>query len=151
MKKLFFLSMVLLALSFVSKHINPVHAQRVTTLTPTAADDTLTNTDTATVYISAGLGSNSSAVIESEAVSIRAKITRLSGTLAGVISLEGNTSTGDWKTIASDTLSNAASATYDYGLKNSVGELQYVQYRLVFKTSGTVSAIPKGYYVRRSK
>jgi hypothetical protein len=140
----------LLTNSLLSKQTTPVHAQLVTTLTPTAVNDTLTNADTAWVYISAGLGSNTSAAVEASGVMVRAKMTRLSGTLAGSVTLEGNTGSGDWKQIATDNFTNAASNVFDYSLRNSVGYLQYVQYRLVFITSGTVSAIPKGYYLRRS-
>lgn len=150
MKKLFFLVAALLTLSFVSQKINPVHAQIVTTLTPTAANDTLTNADTAWVYVSRGDGSNSSAVIESQAVSVEALLTRASGTAAGSIALEGSIDGTNWKQIATDTFTNAVTNHFVYSLKNSVGELQYKQYRLVFITSGTVSAIPKGYYLRRS-
>jgi hypothetical protein len=127
------------------------NAQILKTLTPEAANDTLTNTDTAWVYISAGLGSSSSSLIESNAISVEALVTKISGTVAGTVALEGNIDGTNWKAIGSaDALTNTATQLFVYNLRNSTGHLQYRQYRLVFITSGTNSVIPKAYYLRRS-
>jgi hypothetical protein len=150
MKKFLLLCSITLMIAASVAIPNTSNAQLVTTLAPTAADDTLTNADTAYIYISTGVGSNSSAITEASAVSVRAHLKKLSGTAAGSIALQGNTSTGDWTQISAGTFTNTTSQVFDYSLRNSVGQLQYVQYRLVFITSGTVSAVPKAYLLRRN-
>lgn len=150
MKKLLLLCSIFLMIAATIAIPNTSHAQLVTTLAPTAADDTLSDTDTAYVYISSGIGSNSSAITDATAISVRAHIKRVSGTAAGTVSLQGNTGSGDWNEISAGTLTNTASQAFDFSLRNSAGKLQYVQYRLVFTTTGTVSAVPKAYLLRRN-
>ena len=127
------------------------NAQIVKELTPAAADDTLTNADTAYVYISAGLGSNASAIAEANGISVAARLTRLSGTAAGSVALQGSVDGTNWEQIDTDNFTNAVTNHFVYSLRGASGDLLYKQYRLVFITSGTVSAIPKGYYLRRNR
>lgn len=129
---------------------NQAKAQIVTTLVPIAANDTLTDADTAWVYISTAGGSTTTGVADNISRSIQIVLTRLSGTAAGSFTLEGTIDGTNYITIATDTFTNAVTNTKSYSLRNSVGDLQYKIFRGVFITSGTVSAIPKVYYLRRS-
>ncbi len=153
MKKLHLLiaAILLLAISFVAP--TQANAQDVKTIIPTPADDTLTNADTATVYISnatSGVGSVSTAVAESSARSVECLLTKLSGTAAGSVKLQGSVDGTNYITISTDTFTNITSNVFVYSMRSSTGDLIYKQYRVQFITSGTVSAIPKVYYLRRN-
>jgi hypothetical protein len=128
---------------------NGAHAQIVTTLTPTAADDTLTNADTANIYISTALGSTTTAVADNISRSVEVLLTKLSGTAAGSAKLQGTIDGTNWVTIATDTFTNVTSNVFVYAMRSN-GDLLYKQYRVQVITSGTVSAIPKVYFLRRS-
>jgi hypothetical protein len=151
MKKI--LSLLLLATTFLvvlPTVTNKAHAQIVTTLTPTAADDTLTNADTANVYVSTGLGATTTAVADNISRSVECLLTKLSGTAAGSVKLQGTIDGSNWVTISTDTFTNITSNVFVYEMRTTAGNLVYKQYRVQFITSGTVSAIPKVYYLRRS-
>jgi hypothetical protein len=151
MKKI--LSLLLLATLFLivlPSVTEKANAQIVTTLTPTAADDTLTNADTANVYISAGLGSTTTAIADNISRSVECLLTKLSGTAAGSVKLQGTIDGTNWVTISSDTFTNITANVFVYEMRTTPGNLIYKQYRVQFITSGTVSAIPKVYYLRRS-
>jgi heme/copper-type cytochrome/quinol oxidase subunit 2 len=139
---------ILIAASLFAPSVS--HAQRVTTLIPTAVNDTLTNADTAWVYIySGGTRATTASAIEPEGLSIQTVVTKVSGTVAGSFALEGTIDGTNWISIASDTFTNSATNTKSYNLRNSTGHLQFLQYRGVFITSGTTVVIPKLYYMRR--
>ncbi len=129
---------------------NEAKAQIVTTLTPIAANDTLTDADTAYIYISTGLGSNTSAVADNISRSIEILTTKLTGTAAGSVALQGTIDGTNWVTISTDTMTTSTTQVFVYGMRNSVGDLQFKQYRGRVITSGTVTLIPKVYYLRRS-
>lgn len=131
-------------------HTNDARAQLVTTLIPTAADDTLTNADTANVYISSGIGSTTTAIADNIAKSVECLLTKLSGTAAGSVKLQGTVDGTNWVTLSTDTFTNIAANVFVYAMRSSTGDLIYKQYRVQFITSGTVSAIPKVYFLRRS-
>jgi hypothetical protein len=153
MKKFLFISCMLFIASAIVPSLsrtNAAQAQIVTTLTPTAADDTLTNGDTANIYISTGLGSTTTAVADNISRSIEILVTKLSGTAAGSVKLQGTVDGTNWVTISTDTLTNTTSNVFVYNMRASSGDLLYKQYRAQVITSGTVSAIPKVYYLRRS-
>ena len=120
------------------------------TLTPTAANDTLTNADTAWVYISTAGGSVTTGIADNISRAVEMKFTKLSGTAAGSFALEGTIDGTNWVQISTDTFTNITTNLKVYSLRNSVGDLQYKQYRGVFITSGTVTGIPVLYYLRRS-
>lgn len=110
-------------------------AQLVTTITST---DTLSNADA--TYISFG-------TLADGAKSVQAVLTRLSGALAGKVYLEANNDKANWVTIdSSAALTDGATATH---LFTCAGNGLYLQYRLKFVTTGTVSAVPRGVLLRR--
>lgn len=144
MKKLFFLAVTLLALSFVSQHLNPVHAQIVRTLsgksTAGAAKSSLTNADTAYFNLAG----------ENTIVSTQATVTKTSGTVAGDIILQGSDDNSNWDAITTQTLSDQATNYKVFSPHNSVGKLQYAYYRIRVRTSGTCAATIAAVDVRRN-
>lgn len=153
MKKSILFAILAIALSFVIPavvHTNEAKAQIVMTLTPVAADDTLTNADTATVYISTAGGTVSTGVADNISRSVEFRFTKLSGTPAGSFTLYGTIDGTNWVSISTDTLTNSTENVKVYSMRNSVGDLAFKQYKGVFITSGTVSGIPRLYYLRRS-
>jgi len=154
MKKiLFLLSLTAFMFTVVPAvtHSNEANAQLVTVLTPTAVNDTLTNADTAWIYISATVaGSVTTAVADNISRSVEFLFTRLSGTAAGSFTLEGTIDGTNWVSISTDVLTNIVTNIKVYSMRNSVGDLQFKQYRGVIITSGTVTGIPKLHYLRRS-
>lgn len=144
MKKLFFLVATVLALSFVSQHLNPVHAQIVRTISAKnyagVAKTTVTNTDTAFFSLAA----------ESTLVSAQATATKVSGTVAGDIILQGSDDNSNWDAITTYTLVDQTTNYKVFSPHNSVGKLQYAYYRIRVRTSGTCSISIAGVDVRRS-
>lgn len=130
-------------------------AQIVTTLTPIAANDTLTNADTALFYIctnatAAATFSSTNSIADNISRSIGIRLTRLSGTAAGSATFAGSIDATNWTTINTDTFTNGAENSLVYNMRASSGDLLYKYYRVTVITSGTVSAIPRVYYLRRS-
>ena len=150
MKKINLLAAVMLLIAVSLFAPTQSHAQRVTTLTPTAAKDTITNTDTAYIYIWSGAGSSSSGVADGASMSVQSYVKKVSGTAAGYINFQGTIDGTNWKTIATDTLANSTTQTFVQSMRNSAGLLQYLQYRMVFYSTGTWVGVPKLYYLRRS-
>lgn len=144
MKKLFILVLAVLALSFCGKHFNPVHAQVVKTITAVnyagTAKTTVTNTDTAFFNLS----------VQGTSVSYQATATKVSGTVAGDIILQGSDDNSNWDAITSYTLVDQATNYKVFSPHNSAGKLQYAYYRLRVRTSGTCSITISGVEVRRS-
>ena len=134
---------------------NEAKAQLVTTLTPIAANDTLTTADTAWVYVTTNsinskTFSSSGSVADNISRSVTAKITKVSGTVAGTFTFEGSTDGINWETIGSAyTITNTTGDQVKNFAMRSSGDLLFTYYRGVFLMSGGVS-IPKLLYLRRS-
>jgi hypothetical protein len=144
MKKLFFLTVTLLALSFLSQAINPVHAQIVRTLSGKssagAAKSSMTSPDTAYFNLSG----------ENTTVSAQATVTKTSGTVAGDIILQGSDDNTNWDAITTQALSDQTTNYKVFSPHNSVGKLQYAYYRIRVRTSGTCAVTIAAVDVRRS-
>jgi hypothetical protein len=134
-------------------HTNDAKAQIVRTLTPAAAKDTLTNGDTAYIYLAGAVGATGSVttnVLESDGRSVEAYLKKVSGTPAGSVALEGTVDGTNWKQISTDTFTNTTTQIFVYDVRSSAStSMIYKQYRLVFITSGTVVCVPKAYVLRR--
>lgn len=132
-------------------HTNESKAQLVYTLTPTAANDTLTDTDTALIYINTSSGSNSSAIADNISRSITARVIKIDGTVSGTITFQGTVDGTNWQTIDTVvTLTTAADQAYTITMRDAGGSLLFHKYRVMFLTDGTEHVIPKVYYLRRS-
>jgi hypothetical protein len=153
MKKFLLLAFLACTVSIIAPSIvksNDAGAQIVITLTPIAANDTLTDADTADIYISTGLGSTTTAIADNISRSVQILFTKLTGTAAGDVFLQGTIDGTNWVTINTDTLTTSTTQVFVYSMRSSNGDLIYKQYRARVITEGTVTAIPKAYYLRRS-
>ncbi len=106
---------------------------QVTTMTVTAADDTLTNADVG--YASKTITG------KAQAISFNVLLTRLSGTAAGTVILEGSHDGTIYGTVpgtSTFTLTNVASQTATFAVTPST----HNYYRAVITTSGTVTLSP---------
>lgn len=140
----------------VITHQSEAKAQLTTVLTPIADNDTLTNTDTAWVYITTSTTasqtfSSTASIADNISAAVTLRITKVSGTVAGTATLEGSNDATNWETIGSAyTVTNVADQVKTFDLRSSSGRLIYKYYRCVFISSGTNVQIPKVYYLRRS-
>jgi hypothetical protein len=154
MKKYFSFLLLAVGLSIMVPTItdsNKASAQLVTPLYPTAVNDTLTDVDTAWVYINTGLGSNTSGVADNISRSVTAKVVKIDGTLAGTVRFEGSNNGTDWELIGSAyTITNTASQVKTYPMRDASGDLLFKQFRMVFLSTGTQHYIPSVFYLRRS-
>lgn len=159
MKKLFAVIGLFALFAFVAPTVfknNEAKAQLVTTLTPIAANDTLTNADTAWVYITTSTAhsqtfSANNSVADNISVSVTVRAIKVSGTVAGSVTFEGSNDGTNWETIGTAlTLSNVADQVKTFDMRSTSGKLIYKHYRAVFISSGTNVHIPKVYYLRRS-
>lgn len=152
MKKLIIiLLMALTATLVIPSVINEAKAQIVTTLSPTAVNDTLTNTDTAWVYISTSGGSVTTGIADNISRSVTLRVIEVSGTTAGTITFQGTVDGTNWQTIDTViTLTNVADQAWTVDMRSASGSLIFKQYRAVFIMSGTQVVVPKVYYLRRS-
>lgn len=153
MKKFFLLAILACTVSVLAPTLfesNDAKAQIVTTLTPIAANDTLTNADTAWIYISTAGGSVTTGVADNISRSVQFLFTKLSGTAAGSFTLEGTIDGTNWVAISTDTLTDVTSNVKVYSVRDSGGQLLFKQLRGVIITSGTVTGIPKIHLLRRS-
>ncbi len=133
MKKFAFISLVLACLCFA--YAPQASAQLVTT---TVSTDTLLNADEG--YVSFG-------TVADGVKSIQAVANRLSGTAAGKAYLQVTNDKTNWVTIdSSAAFSNAAVNTHIF-TATTMGN--YLQYRVKFTTSGTVTMQMKAVLVRR--
>lgn len=137
MKKLFALTLsVFMLCAFTVLPTKQTHSQIVKEYTIAAADDTLTNADTATVTLS----------LDGSYKSVEVRVVKVSGTVAGSAALQGQTlDGGTWVDIDALTLTNTAD---QYKIIAVPSPRTYKAYRLRFITSGTTVVIPKGYSVR---
>lgn len=158
MKKLFLLAAMLFTATVIVPNLftsNEAKAQIVTELVPIAANDTLTNTDTAWVWITTSLthsktfnSTNSIADNISRSVTVRA--VKVSGTVAGSVTFQGSNDGVNWETIGTAlTLTDVANQVKTFEMRSS-GQLLFRYYQAVFISSGTNVHIPKVYYNRRS-
>jgi hypothetical protein len=158
MKKFILLTLLAFAASFVLPSFfetNEAKAQLVTTLIPIAANDTLTDTDSAWVYIAtttanAQTFSTSGSVADNISRAVTVRITKIDGTVAGSASLQGSNDGVNWETIGTAlTLTNVADQVKTFDMRSS-GSLIFKYYRAQFLSSGTNRQIPKVYFLRRS-
>jgi cyclophilin family peptidyl-prolyl cis-trans isomerase len=132
MKKILAFLFALACLCFVNTDAS---AQLITT---TVSTDTLSGTDEA--FISFG-------TVADGIKSIQATANRLSGTAAGKVYLQVTNDRTNWVTIdSSAAFSNAAVNTHIFSV---TGNGQYLQYRLRFTSSGTVTMQAVGTMLRR--
>ena len=130
MKRLYSLLVPLVCLAF------SVSAQRAT-LMPLVAGDTLTNADTLYKVITVTAGYS--------ALSIQPVVTKISGTVAGNVILQGSLNGVNY--VNTDTLA-LTDATVNTKIFTKV-TTPLVFYRLQFITAGTQSYVPRIYYVPR--
>lgn len=159
MKKLLAVIGLLTLFAFVAPTVfksNEAKAQLVTTLTPIAADDTLTNADTAHVYIctsstASKTFSSTASVADNISVSVTAKLVRVSGTAAGTVTLKGSNDGSNWETVGSAyTITNSATQVKTFELRGSSGRLNFKYYDVEIISSGTNVQVPTVYLLRRS-
>jgi hypothetical protein len=134
---------------------NKAKAQLVTTLKPEAANDTLTNADTAIVYLNATARSTgdtlSSSVLDNIARSVTIWAKTVSGTpTSSKAYLQGTNTGSDWSTIDSLTFSATTYNFKTFPLRHANGDLLYKTMRVAFYNAATSVVIPKVYYLRRS-
>lgn len=152
MKNILFLS--LLAMLFAIALSNVTNAQIVTTLTPIAVNDTLTNTDTAWVYIATSSNgsktfSTTASVVDHLSTSATVRVIKVSGTVAGTVTFAGSNDATNWETIGTAlTVTDVADQVKTFEMRSTSGRLIYAYYRAVFISSGTNVQIPKVYFKR---
>jgi hypothetical protein len=133
-----FLSFLMAALTLFAVSVAPTqkaHGQIVKQVTITAADDTLTNADTATVSLS----------FDGSFKSVQGLVDKISGTVAGSVTFQGQTLDGaTWADIDALTLTNVAS---QYKLFAVPSPRTYKAYRLRIITSAGV-VVPKVFTLR---
>lgn len=129
-----FLSLVML-FAFTVVPTQQSHAQIVKQQTIAAADDTLTNADTATVILS----------LDGTFKSVEAEVVKISGTVAGTATFQGQTlDGGTWADIDALTLTNVADQYKLFAVPNP---RTYKAYRVRIITSTGV-VIPKVFTCR---
>ncbi len=158
MKKFILLALMALTVSVIVPTIfksNEAKAQLVTTLKPEAANDTLTNADTAIVYLNATARSTGDTVSSSVLDNIARSVMIYGKTVSGNPSssrayLQGTVDGTNYTTLDSLVFTNT---TYNYktiGLRSTSGDLLYKTYRVAFYNAATSVVVPKLYYLRRS-
>lgn len=158
MKKLFAVIGLFALFAFVAPTVfkaNEAKSQLVTTLKPEAANDTLTNTDTAIIYLSATARSTGDTVSTSTLDNIARSITmsgkKVSGTAtSSKIYLEATVDGITYTKLDSLTLGSGTENVKTVSLRDSSGNLLYKTYRLYCLSAGTCVWVPKGYLLRRS-
>jgi alkyl hydroperoxide reductase subunit AhpF len=137
MKKIFSILLVA-ALCFAFTTVsNTAHAQVYKTRT-LAAGDTASNATT--IYLT-------KAAIEDGIVCIQAKVTKISGTVAGTVWLQGSVDGTNFETISTDTLA-LANQTTNFKTWPLTGT-KYYSYRIKVTTSGTQASVATLSWLRR--
>lgn len=158
MKKLILFALLAFTTAIITPTIfksDQAQAQIVNVLTPVAANDTLTNTDTAWVWITidptySKTFSTTGSITDNIGRSITVRVTKVSGTVAGTVALQGSNDATNWETIGTAlTLTNVADQVKTFDMRSG-GVLIYKYYQALFLCSGTNVQIPKVYYLRRS-
>ncbi|MBE2229944.1 MAG: hypothetical protein IAE96_04785 [Chitinophagaceae bacterium] len=135
--------------------VNEAKAQLVTTLKPEAANDTLTNADTAIVYLNATARSTGDTLSSSVLDNIARSVTIYGKTVSGNPSnsrayLQGSVDGTNYTTLDSLVFTNTTYNYKTYALRASNGDLLYKTYRVAFYNAPTSVVVPKLYYLRRS-
>ena len=104
----------------------------------TNSGDTITNSGTV---------SATAEIKNAGGVSIQAVVTKISGTVAGTAVLQGSLDGSTYYTFAADTLtlSDVSSQTLIW----NVAENYYINYKVLFTESGTMSAKAEAFYRKR--
>jgi hypothetical protein len=137
MKKIF-IALFAFAICFaVSTANNTAHAQVYKTRT-LAAGDTASNATT--IYLT-------KAAIEDGIVAIQAKVTKISGTVAGTVWLQGSIDGTNFETISTDTLA-LANQTTNFKIW-TISKTNYSSYRIKVTTSGTQASVATLSWLRR--
>lgn len=158
MKKTLFLSLMTIALFAMPAVFksNEAKGQLTTVLTPIAANDTLTNTDTAWVYVTTNSTasktfSSTASVTDNISRSVTVRVVKVSGTVAGSVTVQGSNDATNWETVGSAlTLTDVADQVKTVELRSLSNNLIFKYYRALFLCSGTNVHIPSVYYLRRS-
>ncbi len=142
---------------------NEANAQLVTTLIPTAAKDTLTNVDTATIYVASTQAAAISGTVATDNItrSVTVVATKVSGTVAGGVRIYGSNDGTNWQQLrghhlnqgaSTDTLALADVATNSgtFKIRDANGDILFRQYKVVFVNQNGGVIIPKLYLHRRS-
>jgi len=158
MKNFLLIAALIFTASFVAPSLfnsNEASAQLVTTLSPEAANDTLTNADTAYVYLKATHTSTGDTLSTSVVDNIARSVTLYGKTVSGNPSssrayLQATVDGTNYTTLDSLVFTNT---TYNYktiSLRSSSGDLLFKTYRVAFYNAATSVVVPKVYYLRRS-
>lgn len=103
--------------------------------------DTLTNSDTAYITFTA---------IGSRLKAIQPSLTKLSGTVAGTVLLQGTVDGTNWVNVNTDTLTLSNTPTINTKVWLITAGTGYTSYRCRFYTSGTSTALAKAAWLRRT-
>lgn len=159
MKKLFAITGLFALFAFVAPAVlktNEAAAQIRTTLTPHAAKDTLTNTDTAYVYLKAthtstGDTASTTSLLDNISRSVTLSMKKVSGTPTSCRAyLQGTVTGNSWTTIDSLVVANQTTNEKTVNLRTSDGSLIYYIYRVYFLSAGTAVTVPQAILLRRS-
>lgn len=141
MKKFLLICTLFAFTAVVSQHAQAQIVKAITAVNYAGtAKATVTNTDTAFFNVAP----------KSDIVSYQATATKVSGTVAGDIILQGSNDNSNWDAITTYTLVDQTTNYKVFSPHNSVGKLQYAYYRIRVRTSGTCSISIAGKEVRRS-
>lgn len=137
MKKLFALLIAAVTIAFVVPAETKAQVSSPVKTTKVSAD---TTADAATVYVTLTAAPDN-------LVSISAVVTKVSGTVAGTVILQGTADGTNWVTIDGDTLTLANQTTNV--IVWTVTHNSFYSYRIKHTGSGTQRSIPSLVYVRR--
>lgn len=127
---------ILILVSLIIGMATSAFCQRATTM-PLVAGDTLTNTDTLYKVITTTAGYS--------AIGIQPVVTKISGTVAGNVILQGSLDGINYVALDTLALANAATNTKVF----TPAATPYVFYRVQFITSGTQSYVARIHYILR--
>lgn len=138
-------------------HANDAKAQLVVTLKPEAANDTLTDADTATIYINATARSTgdtlSTSVVDGSARSVTIYGKTVSGNPSSSRAyLKASVDGVNYTTLDSLVFTNTTYNFKTFPLRSNsgAGDLLYRTWRVDFYNAPTSVVVPKVYYLRRS-
>jgi hypothetical protein len=133
MKKIFFIMLLSAGTLFASAQYTQVKSTALTTTSYGNALDTVTNT--ATKVTTPFKNTN-----WSKGVTVGVVVTKISGTVAGSLALQGSPDGINWFTVGSATTPSDASANYSFN--TTVG---WLYYRVSWAGAGTMSASLKSF------
>ncbi len=132
--------LIAISLLFIALGVN---AQ---TSTMTGSADTVVNTGTKACSLKV--------VNTYKQISIQAVVTKISGTVAGTVTLQGTVDGTNWVTVDTAALVTDGAATNTTGAQSKVwiiNNAPYLWFRLSYTGSGTMSASLKGYLLPRQQ